>query len=227
MGQPAIALKTRSLREQVQDAIRQSIMSRELQPGDPIREMHFARHFQVSQATVREALLELEQMGFVVREANRGTRVVKLGPDDIRNLLDIRIALEPIAAKAAASRMNEGDFQRLDSLLAEILQCVEGNEYLGMYQADLAFHRCIWDLSGNPYLVQALERVTVPIFAGNVIIMSKEGTQLTDIVRSHEPILKAMRTKVPRSIEREVKNHIRLSYDSHLTNPIWHEAQGR
>jgi DNA-binding FadR family transcriptional regulator len=82
--------------------------------------MHIAREFNVSQATVREALLQLEQLGLAVRLANRGTMVTRLTPQDARDRLEIRSELDPMACIKAGARMTEDDFAYLGRLAKEI-----------------------------------------------------------------------------------------------------------
>ena len=72
------SVKSQSLRECVEDRIRAAIFSGKLRPGDALREMHLARELQVSQATVREALLHLQHAGLVTRTPNAGTIVTHM-----------------------------------------------------------------------------------------------------------------------------------------------------
>src|SRR5690349_1209969 len=86
------------------DAIRDAIYNGRFQPGEPVRELALAHELRVSQTTVREALLQLEHDGLVVREANRGTRVTTLSESEIRERVEVRIVLETTAALDAARR---------------------------------------------------------------------------------------------------------------------------
>jgi DNA-binding GntR family transcriptional regulator len=70
-----MTLQRQSLREQVRDALLRDILSGVHRPGDRLVEMKIARDLGTSQAPVREALRELEALGFVASERNRGTFV--------------------------------------------------------------------------------------------------------------------------------------------------------
>ena len=63
---------------------------RERRPGDPLRELHLARELGVSQATVREGLVQLERLGLVVRTPNIGTHVTKLSRQEIEERVELR-----------------------------------------------------------------------------------------------------------------------------------------
>ena len=65
----------RALRHDVRDGIVRSILEGEFGPGDRLIEMHIAREYGTSQGPVREALRELEMLGFVRSEPHRGTYV--------------------------------------------------------------------------------------------------------------------------------------------------------
>ncbi|MGH9837982.1 MAG: GntR family transcriptional regulator, partial [Blastocatellia bacterium] len=106
-GKPALA---DSLKSQVIEILKEQIFAGTVKPGDALREMHLAREFSISQATVREALLQLEQLGLAVRMANRGTIVTRLTPQDVRDRLEIRAELDPLACIKASARMTEDDF---------------------------------------------------------------------------------------------------------------------
>jgi DNA-binding GntR family transcriptional regulator len=71
-----------SVQSRVVGALREAILAGQFAPGEVLREAHLGKGLGVSQATVREALLKLEQAGLVVR-TNRETTVIQLSPRDI------------------------------------------------------------------------------------------------------------------------------------------------
>jgi len=206
-----------SLRARVQESIKQAILSGKLSPGETLREMQLAKSFQVSQATVREALMQLERVGLVVRTENRHTAVIKLSKQDVRNRLAVRVPLEILAATEASERMTEVHHRKLDELNENISRTVLSDSYFGTTEADLDFHRFIWKRSENQELYQVLNQVTVPLFAAVLIVRSLGAEKLKEVVRSHEPIIAAMKKKKPGAIEDAVRFHIQTSYDHFLS----------
>src|SRR5947209_19061185 len=83
-----------SLRAEVRERLRQAIMQGELKPGEQIVESRLARQLGISQAPVREALRELEQMGLVVNHMRRGTFVRELTAQDAWEMYTLRAQLE-------------------------------------------------------------------------------------------------------------------------------------
>lgn len=205
-------VRSGSVRSKVVEALREAIYSGKLQPGEQIRESHMARALQVSQPTIREALLQLEHAGLVVRSPNRETTVTKLSGQDIRERAALRSLLEGLAAVEAAAKMSEADFSLLQAHLGAIHQALEKDSYMEYVAADQAFHRLIWQLSGNRTLGLILNLITIPLFAFLSIQRSRQLHDLVRQVRSHDPILEAMRRKEPETIRQAFRTHIEGSY---------------
>jgi DNA-binding GntR family transcriptional regulator len=85
-------------------ALRPRILEGELAGGTRLREQDLSDGYGVARHTLRAALRVLEAEGLVVIEPNRGARVASLGPDELRDLADLRIALEVEAARLALER---------------------------------------------------------------------------------------------------------------------------
>lgn len=210
-GKPVLA---GSLNAQLLEILKTRICAGVLQPGAPLREMHLAREFSVSQATVREALLQLERIGLAVREANRGTTVIRLTPQDVRDRLEIRRELEPKACVKASDGMTEDDFTYLEILAKEISKDRKASEanYYETSQIDFQFHRYIWQKSGNALLCSTLEQVTLPLFAF-VGLLRQVGRAEQRRGDPHKPIIEALRSRKARQIERIIHRHFEDSYN--------------
>lgn len=194
------------------DALRSAIYTGRFKPGDPLREMQLARDLRVSQTTVREALLQLEHAGLVVREANRGTRITRLTDEDVRERVDVRIVLETKAAMEAAPRLTPGDLAWMDNCRNQLASAIRRNAYYEAAQADLAFHRLIWAASGNQTLSRILEDVTAPLFAFISVRQSETLADLQERVASHDPIYNALKSRRPAAIQSAIREHLTASY---------------
>lgn len=201
-----------SLQDRIVQAVRKSIYSGELRPGDPILEMRLARQHQVSQTTVREALAKLEHAGLVRRMRNQGTFVTELSIEELREHLRLRVVLESMAAVEAASRMTGADFDELQSRLDRISLAVKKNAYFEAAQADLEFHRYIWECSGDKTLCRLLDQLTSPLFAYVSVRRSSGREDLKRVVREHEPIASALKSGDPETVRNAIRLHIETSY---------------
>jgi len=86
-----------SLRDRVIAAVKDAFFSGAIRPGDPIVERNLARQMKVGTPTVREALIALQEQGFLRRVANTGAYVTKFSADEVRDLFALRIELELLA----------------------------------------------------------------------------------------------------------------------------------
>ncbi|MGH9161846.1 MAG: GntR family transcriptional regulator [Vicinamibacteraceae bacterium] len=192
---------------QVFETLRTAIFAGQVQPGDPLRELHLARELNVSQATIREALGQLERLGLVVRTPNVGTQVTKLSRQDIAERVEIRTILEERALAQAAARMEPAHFTELRRRLAALTAAIAGNDYFEAAQADLEFHRYIWERSGNRTLYRTLDQLVVPLFAFASIVRGATHQRLEDVVQSHESLVSALRQDDARAIRTALRRH--------------------
>lgn len=175
-----------------------------------------AREFEVSQATIRDALQRLEHSGLVTRKPNLGATVTRLSPKDVRERVDLRALLEMIAAVEAAPRMTEVDFAELERRLKVLGNAIESDRYYEAAQADLEFHRFVWQCSGNDTLCRMLDLVTVPLFAFISIMRSHGLERLKTVVQAHQPLIAALREGKRERIQAEFERGATSSYESYL-----------
>jgi DNA-binding GntR family transcriptional regulator len=159
--------------EQVAKALRELILNGDLRPGDAVVESVLARQLSVGQPTVREALKTLEVEGLIERQLNRGCTVMKLTPDDLKKIYALRQAWEPMAVEQALQHWTPEKAKQLQAAFAS-LTAASKESRRAYYDADLAFHRTIWDQAENRYLVKALNQIVLPIFAFLVIQFQKQ-----------------------------------------------------
>jgi DNA-binding GntR family transcriptional regulator len=209
-------VKASSRAQGVVRQLREAIFEGRLAPGAPLREMTLARELEVSQATIREALQQLEHAGLVTRVRNVGSSVTRLSPKDVQERLRLRALLEVLAARAAAERMTDADFTELERRLAVLGESVESDSYYEASQADLDFHRYVWHCSGNETLCALLEQVSVPLFAFVSILRSHGLHKLHAVVASHSPLIEALRSRDPQVIAEAFERGATVSYESFL-----------
>jgi DNA-binding GntR family transcriptional regulator len=211
MGRLLTPLRAGSVKSQVFNILRSAIFSGKLEPGQALRELELARELKVSQATVREALFELEHTGLVTRAPNKGTYVTKFSETEIRERLSIRVILEGLAAIEAGRKMTEENFRELERRVGALSKAMAKRQYYEFTQADLEFHRYIWVCSGNKTLSQTLDQLCAPLFAFVSVRRSRQKEDLSQ-AQSHDVIVDAIRQGNPDKIQEEIRLHIERSY---------------
>ena len=201
----AVSKKTR-----VVSLLREAILSGTVKGGEQIVETKLAQQFGVGQGLIREALIELEHHGFVQRTPFSGTTVPTLTLADAEQIFDVRIELEPLAFSLAATRAGKGDIASLTELVEKTKVDAKAEDIEGFFENHLNFRKKVWELSGNRYVQQGLERVVISLYALYLIRRSynREGILQTIIecLEHQERILDAFRrtdAQAARQVERE------------------------
>src|ERR671933_2782830 len=147
-----MAVSKTPLREQVKELVLERILDGTYQPGDRLVETQLAQELGTSQAPVREALRELESLRFVTSEPFKGARVRALSRAEIVEIYPVRAALEEVAARSAAVRL-DGEVGELEAEFEAMLRAAEKGDLHEQVRHDVEFHRLIVEASGNGILL--------------------------------------------------------------------------
>jgi len=160
-------IKRPALKDLVIKEIREAIMAGDLKPGERLTESGLAKKLRVSQATVREALIELENLGFVERPAPRKTRVTVQTRRDTEEIYAIRLPLEKLVIDCLINKnANLDDAERT---CERMLQAALDGNVAEFLVADLAFHQVLWKAANNLHLEEILGRLVGRGFAFSLI----------------------------------------------------------
>ncbi|QOZ36765.1 GntR family transcriptional regulator [Bradyrhizobium sp. CCBAU 53421] len=149
-----------NLIDQVYGRLLEAIIDRTLLPGQRITQNELADRLGVSRQPISHALHLLHRQGLVAESGKRGFEVTQLDPQRIRELYEVRGAIDALAARLAARRVKEDSAARarLESAL-EAGRAINGDAPLARLIAlDVDFHSAIYRLAGNP----AIEEMIAP-----------------------------------------------------------------
>lgn len=149
-----------NLIQQVYDRILESIVDHTLAPGHRIRQHELAEQLGVSRQPVSHALHLLHKQGLLVESGRKGFQVTPLDATRIRQLYEVRSALDGLAARLSADRVGIDAANRsaLEAALAAGDTIDEQTPLADLIARDAAFHRALYLLSGNP----AIEEMAAP-----------------------------------------------------------------
>jgi DNA-binding GntR family transcriptional regulator len=147
--------------DQVYQQILDAIANVTLKPGQRIRQSELADMLGVSRQPVSHALHLLKRQGLVQESGRKGFAVAPIDPNRIRQLYEVRAAMDALAARLAATRLAAG---HAPATLGAALQeaCAAGlalpadAPIPALIAADVAFHRAIYRLSDNPAIEEML-----------------------------------------------------------------------
>ena len=101
------------LRDVVFNTLRQSILTGELKPGERLMEIHLADKLGVSRTPIREAIRKLELEGLVTMIPRRGAEVAQITEKSLRDVLEVRRALDALAVELACERITPSQLEQL------------------------------------------------------------------------------------------------------------------
>jgi DNA-binding GntR family transcriptional regulator len=189
------------LREEVKAILLERILSGYYAPGDRLVEIRIAQEFGVSQAPVREALRDLESVRFVESAPFRGARVRGVSDEELIEVFPIRGALEEVAAREAAKRLN-GDVAGLEAELAGMRKAHDVREQV---EHDARFHQLILEASGNRRLLELWQSLQVE--TRTAVTALRTGLTPGEVADLHAPIIEALRRRRAGAAGRAMRTH--------------------
>ncbi|MFD3486559.1 GntR family transcriptional regulator [Streptomyces sp. NPDC058665] len=154
MSEPAGVYATKS--DFAYTRIREGILSGEFEPGAVLQQAGLARTIGISTTPLREALRRLKSEGLVELDAHRDARVASLTAEEARDLLEIRLSLDPLAAALAAERRTKEDIRRIRKLATDV-KPLQSNPTTSDLGAHRAFHQAVYRASHNDLLISTLD----------------------------------------------------------------------
>jgi DNA-binding GntR family transcriptional regulator len=147
--------------DQVYQSLLGAIADCSLRPGQRIRQAELASSLGVSRQPVSHALQLLKHQGLVQDSGRKGLEVTPIDPTQIRQLYEVRAALDALAAKLAAARavakqLPADQVKRLNAALSAGKSLGSEATLPMLVQADVSFHQALYQLSGNPAIPETL-----------------------------------------------------------------------
>lgn len=182
------------LRDVVFNTLRQAILIGELKPGERLMEIHLADRLGVSRTPIREAIRKLELEGLVVMIPRKGAQVAKITEKNLKDVLEVRRALDMLAVRLACERMNEEDKAALGKACDEFAKVVKSNDTKEITEADVRFHDVILKSTGNDRLIQLVNNLAEQMYRYRLEYI-KDSAYHDRLVKEHEVIYQAIMDK--------------------------------
>jgi DNA-binding GntR family transcriptional regulator len=189
------------LSEQAYELLRDQLLAAEHAPGTRLVESEIARRLEVSQAPVRDALRRLAHEGLVLQLPRRGSFVAGMSAAEARNAYAVRAALEVVAVDGVVES-NDPDLlptlvATLEEHLVAMRAAAENDDIAQFVAADAAFHRTVWETSGNELLTRIWPMVEVAMRNLTVVSNRLYYKKLSDVAATHPPLVEALRRRDP------------------------------
>jgi DNA-binding GntR family transcriptional regulator len=205
---PRPSAKRTYLAERVYEDLRRAIVAREFDAGEPLTEHDLCARFGVSRTPVREALAKLERDHLVRVVPKKGAFVRTLSHDEIRELYEIREALEALAVRLAVPRLTGEDLAGFETRFRVLKSQGPRLAYPDVRALGEEFHRQLVKAADNTRLAEMLDQIRERIQSvWTLSIVAPRRVQA--LVREHLGILEALKRGDARRAERLMVEHVR------------------
>ena len=200
------------------------VLSGEIPSGSRLRQEAIAREFGVSRTPVREALRQLQALGIARLEHNRGAIVRAPTPRELREAYEVRAELEGLAAELAATRILDGQLERLHEAQRLFRRSIETliarrrsgrgrprwDDDSDWVRGNDLFHQVIQEAAANAQLLRTIADLhrSFPR-ALTWAALSESSALLEENVRQHDGIVEAIEARDPVESRRRMSDHVR------------------
>lgn len=189
------------LRDVVFNTLRQAILRGELEPGERLPEIQLADKLGVSRTPIREAIRKLELEGLVIMIPRKGAVVAEITEKSLRDVLEVRRALEELSVKLACEKIQEEELEELKVAAKEFEDALKTGDVTAYAEADVKFHDIIYHTTDNERLIQLLNNLSEQMYRYRVEYLKREDSHET-LLAEHQYIIEMLKRRdVKRAVE--------------------------
>ncbi len=195
------------LRDVVFNTLRRAILTGQLKPGERLMEVHLANKLGVSRTPIREAIRKLELEGLVIMIPRRGAEVARITEKSLKDVLEVRRALDALSVELACDRITEEDMKRLLQACQDFEKAAKGKDASVIAKADVALHDIIVEATGNQRLAQLVNNLSEQMYRYRFVYI-KEESKHDMLVAEHREIYESIASRDKERAARAAKLHI-------------------
>lgn len=195
------------LRDVVFKTLRQAILLGELKPGERLMEIQLANKLGVSRTPIREAIRKLELEGLVLMIPRKGAEVAEIKEKSLRDVLEVRKALEELSAELACDRITPEMIGELTQAAADFRKVLRSKDVTEIARADVRFHDVIYKAADNQRLMQLLSNLGEQMYRYRVEYLKNPGVY-DKLLKEHEAIIDCIRKREKEEAVKIVCQHI-------------------
>lgn len=198
-------------------AVRSAILECRLAPGSVIDEKALMAELGFGRTPLREALLRLAMESLVIFRPGLGIQVSPVGLDQIRDLFELRLHLERLAARLMMARLTQARLEEVRHCFDPARALLRQGRIEPAIALDFRFHSLIYHASGNEFLIRHLHSLFGHSYRLWYLTHRDDVTEMSDIIRSHDPLVEAIVDGDSQRLDRELSSHIRGSFERVMT----------
>ena len=179
------------LRDVVFNTLRQAILRGELKPGERLMEIQLANKLGVSRTPIREAIRKLELEGLVLMIPRKGAEVAEITEKSLRDVLEVRRALEELAVELACEKITDEQIQDLKGAAEDFKASLKEGDITRIAEADVKFHDVIYMATDNQKLIQLLNNLREQMYRYRVEYLKRSDFH-QQLIDEHEEIIETI-----------------------------------
>lgn len=212
----------RTLAEQAFASLHEAIITGVLAPGERLPIEGLAEVLEMSPMPIREALRRLDAVGMVENVPHRGARVTELSIEDLHEVYQARLLLEPLAISEAAKRFTDADAAAADQALERLREAISLERLSDAWVAHTDFHFALYSQAGSSWMIRLIK----PLWETSERYRHASGVidwRLDARQREHDRMLAACVGHDADEAARELHNHLVRSA-THVANEMGGES---
>ena len=195
------------LRDVVFNTLREAILKGDLKPGERLMEVQLAKQMGVSRTPIREAIRKLELEGMAVTMPRRGAVVAKMTEKDMEDVLQVRRALEELAASIACDQISMSQIKDLKAAMNEFEKQTKAGDIKEITDADVAFHDIIYKSTGNRRLMAIMKGFGEQMYRYRVEYLKEEENYPT-LIDEHREIVEGLQRRDKNAVVEIMHRHV-------------------
>ena len=205
------------LRDVVFNTLRQAILRGELKPGERLMEIQLANKLGVSRTPIREAIRKLELEGLVLMIPRKGAEVADISEKSLRDVLEVRKALEELAVQLACDKITKEEIEDLKKAAEDFKKILKSRDITEIAEADVRFHDIIFMATDNQKLVQLLNNLREQMYRYRLEYI-KDKSAHQHLIDEHNKIIEAMEKGNVEAAAEAIKLHVENQEENILKN---------
>ena len=195
------------LRDVVFNTLREAILKGDLRPGERLMELQLAAKLGVSRTPIREAIRMLEQEGLAVTIPRKGAEVAKMTEKDMEDVLQVREALDELAASIACEQITAEELENLVDAMYDFENSIRTKDVKRIAEMDVKFHDIIYHATGNPKLVNILNNLREQMYRYRVEYL-KDEKNYPLLLEEHKAIVEVFMNRNKEKVSECMRQHV-------------------
>ena len=195
------------LRDVVFNTLRQAILKGEMEPGERLMEIQLAQKLGVSRTPIREAIRKLELEGLVIMIPRKGAEVAHITEKDMKDVLEVRSALEELAATLACRNVTADRLNELKAANKVFESAIVSKDVVAIVDADVAFHDIIYAMTENARLIQIINNLSEQMYRYRLEYV-KDARTHSILISEHNDIIRQFSIRNVEEAKTVIRQHI-------------------